>query len=92
MNAEKPLKISILGKNFTVVTDECDSDVYAAACIVEKTYQMRGVRGFVWPQYIDKIAVIITLQVAMELVKTRKMMQLCENLCTSLVDVIEHSL
>ena len=92
-NAEKTLKISILGKNYTVVTDERDTDVYAAASIVENIYQTKGVQGAVGQApLVDKVAVIATLQVAMDLVKARNLLKQYESTCSGLVSVIEKNL
>lgn len=92
-NAEKTLKISILGKNYTVVTDERDTDVYAAASIVENLYQAKGIHGSAGQtQQIEKFAVIATLQVAMDLVKARNLLEQYESACGGLVNVIEKSL
>ena len=92
-NAEKTLRISILGKNYTVVTDELDTDVYAAASIVEDLYQVKGIHGSAGqaPQ-MDKFAVITTLQVAMDLVKARNLLKQYESTCGGLVEVIEKNL
>lgn len=92
-NAEKTLKISILGKSYTVVTDEQDVDVYAAAGMVDKFFQEKGLnlpagQG----QLADKIAVVVALQIATELVKAKKALKQCESACAGLTGMIEQNL
>lgn len=88
---EKQIKISILGKNYTVVTDEQDVDVYAAAEMVDRIFREKGASVSLVSQQ-EKIAVIAALQIATELVKTQKKMANFENVCTSLTGVIEQNL
>ncbi|MBM3886850.1 cell division protein ZapA [Candidatus Dependentiae bacterium] len=92
-NTGKTLKISILGKSYTVVTDEHDADVYAAVEEVEKLFQNKG---FQMPQNYgpnaDKLAAIVAMQVAMELVKAKKVLERYENICAGLMGKIEQSL
>ena len=90
-NAEKTLKISILGKNYTVVTDERDTDVFAAASIVESLYQGKGTTAG-QALLVDKVAIITTLQVAIDLVKARNLLKQYESTCGGLVSVIDKSL
>lgn len=91
-NAEKTLKISILGKNYTVVTDENDTDVYAAASIVENIYQIKGNNPSSGPQQVDKFVIIASLQIAIDLVKARNSLKQYESGCTRLVGVIEQNI
>lgn len=92
-NTGKTLKISILGKTYTVVTDEHDADVHAAACEVEKIFQEKG---FNLPPNqgpnAEKIAAIIALQVAIELVKANKVLDRYESMCAGLTGMIEQTL
>lgn len=93
MNAQRTLKISILGKTYTVVTDELDIDVYAAAGVVDNLFQTKGMKSLpTHGQLTDKIAVIVALQIATELIKTRKALNKYEATCDGLTDLIEQSL
>lgn len=91
-NAEKTLKISILGKNYTVVTDENDTDVYAAASIVENIYQAKGNPLASGQQQVERFVIITSLQIAIDLVKSRNLLRQYESGCSRLVDIIEQSI
>lgn len=92
-NAEKTLKISILGKNYTVVTDEQDVDVYAAAGILDKLLHEKGI---VLPsghgQQSDTMVAVVALQIATELVKAKNALQRYENSCVGLSGLLSQNL
>jgi cell division protein ZapA (FtsZ GTPase activity inhibitor) len=92
-NSAKTLKISILGKSYTVVTDEHEVDVQAAAEIVDSLFQEKGA-GTTTNQapIAEKMAVVIALQVAMELVKAKKVLKRYESTCVGLTGMIEQNL
>lgn len=92
-NAEKTLKISILGKSYTVVTDELDVDVLAAVSTVERHFQEKGKSlpaGQV--QQVDNVAVVVALQIAIELVKAENALKQYEISCAGLTGMIEQNL
>lgn len=92
-NTGKTLKISILGKSYTVVTDEHDADVYAAACEVDKLFHEKG---FNLPvnqgPNAEKMAAIVALQVAIELVRAKRVLERYESMCAGLTGKIEQTL
>lgn len=93
-NVEKTLKISILGKSYTVVTDEQDVDVYAAASMVDKYFQEKGISlpAASQGQQADRIAVVVALQIAIELVKAKNALKHYENSCAGLTGLLSQNL
>lgn len=92
-NPEKTLKISILGKVYTVVTDECELDVQAAAEIVSGFFLQKGQNPAIpHNQALERMAAIVALQTAIELVKARKALSFYENACSGLSSIIEKAL
>jgi cell division protein ZapA (FtsZ GTPase activity inhibitor) len=89
-NISKTLKISILGKSYTVVTDEHDVDVFAAASQVDKIFGEKGfnIAANQGP-LAEKLAAVVALQVAIELVKAQKTVQRYEHGCAGLMGMIE---
>ena len=78
MDTQKSLKISILGKGYSIITDENQDDVHKAVALVDKL--MRGKVINVPPSAgKEKVAVIVALQLAIDLTKKQQLLEKYEN-------------
>ena len=85
---QKNLKISVFGKNYSICSDESESEVLGAAEMLDNL--MKSKSGTV-PHDVEneKIAVVAALQLALDLNKKNKTLELCERKMTNLVALIE---
>lgn len=66
----KKLNVAILGKSYSITTDEKESDVYAAVEMVDSL--MKTIADKANLQDYSKVAVLAALQLASDLNKSRK--------------------
>jgi cell division protein ZapA (FtsZ GTPase activity inhibitor) len=89
MVIQKNLKITILGKQYCISTDEDSEDVIKAAQLVDNLMQMRVGN----PAMSDeKIAVIVALQLASELHQKARLLENLEQKTEELNDLLESEL
>jgi cell division protein ZapA (FtsZ GTPase activity inhibitor) len=89
MVIQKNLKITILGKQYCISTDEDSEDVIKAAQLVDNLMQMRVGN----PAMSDeKIAVIVALQLASELHQKARLLENLEQKTEELKDLLESEL
>ena len=70
MKELKKLKINIFGKSYTISTDEDEEGLLRAAQLVDSL--MNGIAGKTELKDESKIAVLVALQLASDLTKSRK--------------------
>lgn len=86
MDKQKSLKISILGKNYLINTDENQEDVFAAAGLVDSMIREQASKVAAGDEC--KVAVIIALQLATDLTKALNRLSGLENKVEQLNDLI----
>ena len=86
---QKNLKISIFGKNYFISTDEDSEDVVEAARVVDNL--MKDKSGHASLQGEGQLAVVVALELATELAKKRRLLELWEAKAAKLNRAIEAS-
>ena len=81
------LKISILGKNYLINTDEAQEDVFAAAHLVDSLLREQTSKVAVNDE--GKVAIIVALQLATDLNKALNKLGGLENKIEQLNDLIQ---
>jgi cell division protein ZapA (FtsZ GTPase activity inhibitor) len=85
MNMQKNLKISILGKSYLIATDEDDKSIYQAAELVDTLMRSKLAKMPTGSASEDKVALIVALQLASDLMKKTEELQSYENRIEQLV-------
>ncbi len=85
---QKHIKITILGKQYSVATDEHDEDLQAAAHMVDSLLQKESEK--VVPSDIGKAALAVALQLATDLAKNKRMLQSYEQHVEHLLGLLNH--
>ena len=91
MDKQKSLKISILGKNYLINTDEAQEDVFAAANLVDSMLKEQLTKITINDE--GKVATFIALQLATDLTKALNKLSGLENKIeqlNSMIDTQEH--
>ena len=89
MNIQRNLKVSPLGKNYCVATDEHEADVISAAELVNQLAKNKV------GQKADldiNVAIIIALELATHLAKKERLTAQCEQQVISLLALVEQAL
>ena len=73
---QKQLKVSINGRVYAITTDEHEQDIHDAAHLVDSLMINKVDKPL--PRGDDRMALIVALQIATDLTKTRKLLALCE--------------
>jgi cell division protein ZapA (FtsZ GTPase activity inhibitor) len=73
---QKQLKVTINGKQYSIATDENDHDIVDAAELVDSLLKSKAAKQA--PGTEDKAALIVALQIAKDLAKNKRHLQLCE--------------
>lgn len=84
---QKHLKISINDKQYSIATDEIDTDIYSAAQLVDS--MMKNKVGKVSTSNGESVATIVALHLATDLAKTQKMLEACENRLEKLLNLCD---
>ena len=74
MEELKKLKVAIFGKSYSITTDENENDVFQAVELVNSL--MKAIAGKTQLQDDSKIAVLAALQLANDLSKSRRLLDL----------------
>lgn len=90
MVVQKNLKITILGKQYCISTDEDSEDVIKAAQLVDNLMQMKI--GSAAALSDEKIAVIVALQLASELHQKTRLLENLEQKTEDLKNLLESEL
>ena len=91
-NKEKTLKLLILGKTYTVVTDENEDDIEAAIDLMDDLFEEKIATSGLHGQLSERVAAIAALQMAVELIKMKKIVKTYEHACFGLANTIEQNL
>jgi len=84
---QKQLKVSINGKVYALTTDEHEQDIYDAAHLVDSLLLGKFEKQL--PKGDERMALIVALQIATDLTKTRKLLAACEQRLEHLVALID---
>jgi cell division protein ZapA (FtsZ GTPase activity inhibitor) len=89
MNSEKTLKITVLGKNYTVLTNEQEQNVLEAARLYGKMLQEKLDKD---KYFVDqeRVALVVALELATELIKMQSLLASFENRVATLVDMLNN--
>lgn len=91
MSNQNKLTVSILGRSYSLLTDERHEIVEEAATLVESYLKSMG-GSTTSPAEMVKKTTFVALKVAVDLVKERNELQLANNKANSLSDLIKNSL
>ena len=91
MNKQKTLSISILGKSYSIVTDEEDAIVVEAASMVDQLMQKVATPSSS-PIELMKKTTFVALQVAVDLVKQRREFMVVSQKTDTLNDLLKEVL
>ncbi len=89
MKTQKNLKVSVLGKSYSIATDEHESDVFQAAGIIDQL--VKDLYADV-PMGQDKLAPIVALQLAIDLTKKQNALDKYKHRADQLTRLIEETL
>lgn len=88
MSNQKKLTVSILGRSFSLLTDENSEIIEAAAEMVEA--YIKGMGGNIAaPADLAKKTTFVALRVAVELIKKDKELQFINNKTNALNDILQ---
>lgn len=82
---QKNLKVSILGKSYSLATDEESDVVYRAAAMLDQILQNKS--AMIQAGAVEKVFVVTALQLAAELVKAQASIGEYENFCKNLLNL-----
>ena len=91
MSEEKTLTVSILGRSYSLLTDEDPQIIEDAAQMVESLLQRMGGTTLA-PAEMAKKATFVALKVAVDLLKERSQLETMCNKTATLNDILEDSL
>lgn len=91
INDQKTLTVSILGRNYSLLTDEKDEIVQEAAQLVEK-YLKQTASSSSSPTELIKRTTFVALRVAVDLIKERNEKQTFNNKTEALNSLLKDSL
>ena len=84
---QKQLKVSINGRVYAIATDEHEQDIYEAARLIDSLMLNKGDKPL--PKGDDRMALIVALQIATDLTKTRKLLETSEQRLKHLVALMD---
>ena len=87
---QKNLKISILGKNYCISTDENEDDIIKAADLVNALMKSKTDKGAAPGD--EKAAIAVALQLATDLTKKQKLLLVHENKTSQLISLLDKEL
>lgn len=86
MKELKKIKITILGKDYSISTDEREEDICRAAMLVDTL--MREITGNSFTGDISKVAVLVALRLANDMEKNRKELSLWNDSISQKLDLL----
>jgi len=86
MNIQKNLKVSILGKTYVIATDEDDAHITQAAELVHTLMKAKIEKSSTKKE--EKIAIIVALQLATDLIKKQQELKRYEHKTSELACLI----
>lgn len=89
MSMQKNLKVSILGKNYCVSTDENEADIINAAELIDQLMKSK-IEKKSMPE--ENVALIVALQLATDLAKNQRVLQQHERETSQLIALLEQAL
>lgn len=89
MNIQRNLKVSILGKNYFVATDEHEADVINAAELVNQLAKSKSNKK---SELDANVAIIIALELATHLAKKERLAENYEQKVMTLLALVEQAL
>ena len=85
ITTRKSLKVSILGKSYSLATDENSEIVYQAAAMVDGL--LNGNSAAIQAGALDKVAIVTALQLAADVIKMRNSLDEYEGKCKALIQL-----
>ncbi len=85
ITTRKSLKVSILGKSYSLATDENSEIVYQAAAMVDGL--LNGNSAAIQAGSLDKVAIVTALQLAADVIKMRNSLDEYEDRCKALLQL-----
>ena len=86
----KKINLSIFGKSFCITTDENEADVNKAAALVDSL--MKSIASKIPGSDESQVAILVALQIATDLTKSRKQLDSCKLEMTDLVDLLKNNI
>lgn len=83
---QKNLKVSILGKSYSLMTDEEDESVFQAVQLVDSLMKRKAEK---MPCSEEKVAIVVALQLATDLTRKLKEMETCQRRIEQLAFLVD---